>query len=60
MLCRRCAGRARPPTVPLQIDWQYIVIDEAQRMKDRQSKLARDLDKFTGAVGWSGVAVCSY
>ena len=30
-----------------KIDWQYIVIDEAQRMKDRQSKLAKDLDKFT-------------
>eukprot|EP00887_Chlorella_sp_A99_P003101 scaffold9.g3101.t1 len=30
-----------------KIDWQYIVIDEAQRMKDRQSKLARDLDRFT-------------
>ena len=29
-----------------QVDWQYIVIDEAQRMKDRQSKLAKDLDKF--------------
>ena len=28
------------------MDWQYIVIDEAQRMKDRQSKLAKDLDKF--------------
>ena len=37
------------PPVP-QIDWQYIIIDEAQRMKDRQSKLARDLDKFNG--GW--------
>ena len=32
--------------VPAQIDWQYIVIDEAQRMKDRQSKLAKDLDRF--------------
>lgn len=29
-----------------KIDWQYIVIDEAQRMKDRQSKLAKDLDRF--------------
>lgn len=29
------------------MDWQYIVIDEAQRMKDRQSKLARDLDRFS-------------
>ena len=24
-----------------------MIIDEAQRMKDRQSKLARDLDRFT-------------
>ena len=43
-----------PPTQPCicppsQVAWQYIVIDEAQRMKDRQSKLARDLDKFTAA-----------
>ena len=33
----------------LQVDWKYIVIDEAQRMKDRQSKLAKDLDRFTSA-----------
>jgi SWI/SNF-related matrix-associated actin-dependent regulator of chromatin subfamily A protein 2/4 len=33
----------------VQIDWKYIVIDEAQRMKDRQSKLAKDLDRFTAA-----------
>ncbi|KAK2080232.1 hypothetical protein QBZ16_000085 [Prototheca wickerhamii] len=32
-----------------KIDWQYIIIDEAQRMKDRESKLAKDLDKFTAA-----------
>ncbi|KAG7666770.1 hypothetical protein Ndes2526B_g04746 [Nannochloris sp. 'desiccata'] len=32
-----------------KIDWQYIVIDEAQRMKDRQSKLAKDLDRFNAA-----------
>lgn len=32
-----------------KIDWQYIIIDEAQRMKDRQSKLAKDLDRFTAA-----------
>lgn len=44
--------RPHPNSPPaLQIDWQYIIIDEAQRMKDRQSKLARDLDKFTG--GWA-------
>jgi len=29
-----------------QVDWKYIVIDEAQRMKDRESKLAKDLDRF--------------
>ena len=32
-----------------KIDWQYIIIDEAQRMKDRQSKLAKDLDRFRAA-----------
>jgi len=31
----------------LQVEWKYVIIDEAQRMKDRQSKLARDLDRFT-------------
>ncbi|KAL8119055.1 hypothetical protein AgCh_016530 [Apium graveolens] len=29
-----------------QVDWKYIIIDEAQRMKDRESVLARDLDKY--------------
>ncbi|XP_019432983.1 PREDICTED: ATP-dependent helicase BRM-like isoform X1 [Lupinus angustifolius] len=29
-----------------KIDWKYIIIDEAQRMKDRDSVLARDLDKY--------------
>ena len=29
-----------------QVEWKYVIIDEAQRMKDRQSKLARDLDRF--------------
>ena len=29
-----------------KVDWKYIVIDEAQRMKDRESKLAKDLDRF--------------
>ena len=29
------------------MEWKYVIIDEAQRMKDRQSKLARDLDRFT-------------
>jgi SWI/SNF-related matrix-associated actin-dependent regulator of chromatin subfamily A protein 2/4 len=32
-----------------KVDWQYIIIDEAQRMKDRESKLAKDLDKFRSA-----------
>lgn len=30
-----------------RIQWRYLVIDEAQRMKDRQSKLSQDLDKFS-------------
>eukprot|EP00850_Spirogloea_muscicola_P014198 SM000100S09425 [mRNA] locus=s100:293798:302108:+ [translate_table: standard] len=29
-----------------RVDWRYIIIDEAQRMKDRDSRLARDLDRF--------------
>ena len=33
----------------VQVEWKYIVIDEAQRMKDRQSKLAKDLDRFSAA-----------
>lgn len=32
-----------------QINWKYIVIDEAQRMKDRDSKLSRDLSQFRSA-----------
>ena len=32
-----------------KVDWQYLIIDEAQRMKDRESKLAKDLDKFRSA-----------
>ena len=32
-----------------QINWKYIVIDEAQRMKDRESKLSRDLSQFRSA-----------
>ncbi len=31
------------------MEWKYIIIDEAQRMKDRDSKLAKDLDRFTAA-----------
>lgn len=33
-------------SLPVQVEWKYVIIDEAQRMKDRQSKLARDLDRF--------------
>lgn len=29
-----------------RIKWRYLIIDEAQRMKDRDSKLSRDLDYF--------------
>ncbi|KAJ7571709.1 hypothetical protein O6H91_01G174300 [Diphasiastrum complanatum] len=29
-----------------KVDWKYLIIDEAQRMKDRESRLARDLDRF--------------
>jgi SWI/SNF-related matrix-associated actin-dependent regulator of chromatin subfamily A protein 2/4 len=29
-----------------KVDWRYIIIDEAQRMKDRESRLSRDLDRF--------------
>lgn len=29
-----------------KINWMYIIIDEAQRMKDRESVLARDLDRY--------------
>jgi hypothetical protein len=29
-----------------KVEWKYIIIDEAQRMKDRESRLARDLDRF--------------
>ncbi|KAJ7962412.1 ATP-dependent helicase BRM-like [Quillaja saponaria] len=29
-----------------KVDWKYIIIDEAQRMKDRDSVLARDLDRY--------------
>lgn len=29
-----------------KIEWKYIIIDEAQRMKERESKLSKDLDKF--------------
>ena len=32
-----------------KVDWRYIIIDEAQRMKDRESKLAKDLRHFTAA-----------
>ena len=32
-----------------KLDWRYIIIDEAQRMKDRDSKLAKDLRHFRAA-----------
>lgn len=35
-----------PPQTLAQVEWKYLIIDEAQRMKDRQSKLAKDLDRF--------------
>lgn len=35
--------------VLVQVEWKYIIIDEAQRMKDRQSKLAKDLDRFVAS-----------
>ncbi|KAJ9510927.1 hypothetical protein QJQ45_027848, partial [Haematococcus lacustris] len=31
-----------------KIEWKYIIIDEAQRLKERQSKLSKDLDRFVG------------
>lgn len=39
-----------------KLEWRYIVIDEAQRMKDSKSKLSRDLMKFKviGEVGGNG------
>ena len=33
----------------MQVEWKYVIIDEAQRMKDRQSKLAKDLDRFSAS-----------
>lgn len=47
-----------PPNTP-QVDWQYIIIDEAQRMKDRQSKLARDLERFKGVclLAWHDIVL---
>jgi len=29
-----------------KINWQYAIIDEAQRLKDREGRLSRDLDRF--------------
>ncbi|MCO5607977.1 hypothetical protein L7F22_062179 [Adiantum nelumboides] len=29
-----------------KVEWKYLIIDEAQRMKDRESRLSRDLDRF--------------
>lgn len=30
-----------------KMHWKYLVIDEAQRMKDRESKLSKSFDKFS-------------
>jgi len=30
-----------------KVAWKYMVIDEAQRMKDREPRLSRDLDRFS-------------
>jgi SNF2 family DNA or RNA helicase len=29
-----------------KVNWKYMIIDEAQRLKDREGRLSRDLDKF--------------
>ena len=29
-----------------KVNWQYVIIDEAQRLKDREGQLSRDLDRF--------------
>lgn len=42
-----CTQHGDAPALCIQVEWKYVIIDEAQRMKDRQSKLARDLDRFT-------------
>ena len=47
MPCRPFLLKATHLSCAAQVEWKYVIIDEAQRMKDRQSKLARDLDRFT-------------
>ena len=44
-----CCPNTVLPSWPVQLEWKYLIIDEAQRMKDRKSKLSTDLDKFTAA-----------
>ena len=44
--CRTLLYLLRQGVCVPQVEWKYVIIDEAQRMKDRQSKLARDLDRF--------------
>jgi SNF2-related domain len=39
--------QSRSRTGVVQVPWKYLVIDEAQRMKDRESKLAKAFDRFT-------------
>jgi SNF2 family DNA or RNA helicase len=36
----------RDATVLSKVPWKYLIIDEAQRMKDRDSKLAKAFDRF--------------
>jgi SWI/SNF-related matrix-associated actin-dependent regulator of chromatin subfamily A member 2/4 len=36
----------RDATTLSKVPWKYLVIDEAQRMKDRDSKLAKAFDRF--------------
>lgn len=43
-----CSRRSPQDRTKLsKIEWKYIIIDEAQRMKERESKLSKDLDRFT-------------
>lgn len=36
----------RDVTALSKLQWKYLIIDEAQRMKDRESKLAKAIDKI--------------
>lgn len=37
----------RDVTALSKLQWKYLIIDEAQRMKDRESKLAKAIDKIS-------------